>query len=460
MVLESAGVLWIIKGGAISGVIPEMSTISGIARVIRAEAPAVQLVTLDIDSSTALDSSITAERTQAVFASTRAAQNPQNPDNEFALRDGCILINRIHEHQAMDKMLTNLGKMPAATLLPFGSGNRSVKLEIRVPGMLDTLQFVDDPRIAMPLPADHIELQVKATGLDFMDIMVSMGQISDSVLGLECGGIVTKVGSNVSSFELGDRVISFTGGSFTTKLRAPAALVQPISDSMGLDIVAFIPLIYSAAYDSLFDAARLQAGETILIHAAAGGVGQAAVILAQHLNAEIFVTVGIEEKKTLLMKAFGTREDHIFNSGNLDFAKGIMRLTDGKGVDVVLNSLAGEALRQTWNCIATFGRFIEIGEKDIVGNTGLDMAPFVRNVSFISVDWLAIGRQSIKLTARTMEDVVALIQKGVLRAIEPVTAFCYSEVEQAFRFLQGGKSPGKVVLVPHEEDLVPLSGFC
>ena len=457
LALESAGVLWVTRGGAISGFVPEMSAISGLARVIRAEAPAVQLVTLDIDPSTALNSSVTAKGIQGVFASTCATQSPQNPDNEFALRDGSVLINRIHEYQAMDNMLTNLGKAPAATLLPFGSGNRPLKLEVRVPGMLDTLQFVDDPRIAMPLPADDIEVQVKATGLNFMDIMVSMGQISDSILGLECSGIVTEVGSNVSSFKAGDRVMTFTEGSFATKLRVPAAVVQPIPEGMGFDIAASIPLIYSTAYYSLFDAARLQAGETILIHAAAGGVGQAAIILAQHLHAEIFVTVGSEEKKAVLMNAYGIKEDHIFNSRNLDFVKGIMRMTDGKGVDVVLNSLAGEALRQTWNCIAMFGRFVEIGKKDIVGNTGLDMAPFMRNVSFISVNLLAIGRNSIKLTARIMEDVVALIRKGVIRAIEPVTTFPYSEVEQAFRFLQGGKSPGKVVVVPHEEDLVPVS---
>ncbi len=460
MALESAGVFWVTRGGAISGAVPEMSTISGLARVIRAEAPAVQLVTLDIDPSTALDSIATAEVIQGAFTSTCAGQKSQNSENEFALREGFILVNRIHEHQAMDKMLTNLGKTPAATLLPFDSCNRSLKLEVRVPGMLDTLQFVDDQRIAMPLSAEDIEIQVKATGLNFMDIMVSMGQISDSVLGLECSGIVTKVGSNVTSFKSGDRVMAFTEGSFATKVRAPAAVVQPIPEGMDFEVAASIPLIYSTAYYSLFDAARLQAGETILIHAAAGGVGQAAIILAQHLHAEIFVTVGSEEKKTLLMKAYGIREDHIFNSRNLDFAKGIMRMTDGKGVDVVLNSLAGEALRQTWNCIAMFGRFIEIGKKDIVGNTGLDMAPFMRNVSFISVNLLVIGRKCIKLTARIMEDVVALIRKGVIRAIEPVTKFPYSEVEQAFRFLQGGKSPGKVVVVPHEEDVVPVSDSC
>ena len=459
MILESDGVLWITRGGAISGTIPEMSAISGLSRVIRAEAPAVKLNTLDIDPYLSIDSSATAASIQGIFSSTCAKQFSQNSDNEFALRDDFVLISRIHEHNAMDDMLTKLGKAPAATLLPFGSNNRPLKLEVRVPGMLDTLQFVDDPRTTAPLPADDVEIQVKATGLNFMDIMVSMGQISDSILGLECSGIVTEVGSNVSAFNPGDRVMTFTEGSFATKLRVTAAVVQSIPEGMGFDVAASIPLIYSTAYYSLFDAARLQAGETILIHAAAGGVGQAAIILAQYLGAEIFVTVGSEEKKALMMKAYNIKEDHIFNSRNLDFVKGIMRMTDGRGVDVVLNSLAGEALRQTWNCIAMFGRFVEIGKKDIVGNTGLDMAPFMRNVAFISVNLLAIGRNSIKLTARIMEDVVALLRKGVIRAVQPVTSFAYSEVEQAFRFLQGGKSPGKVIVVPHEKDLVPVSIF-
>ena len=116
------------------------------------------------------------------------------------------------------------------------------------------------------------------------------------------------------------------------------------------------------------------------------GLGQAAIQLAKHIGAEIFVTVGNLEKRRLIMREYQIPEDHIFNSRDTTFAKGILRMTNGRGVDVVLNSLAGEALRQTWECIAMFGRFIEVGKKDILANSGLEMMPFLRNVTFASVN--------------------------------------------------------------------------
>lgn len=116
------------------------------------------------------------------------------------------------------------------------------------------------------------------------------------------------------------------------------------------------------------------------------GLGQAAIQLAKHVGAEIFVTVSSEEKRRLLEEEYQIPEDHIFNSRDTAFARGILRMTNGKGVDVVLNSLADEALRKTWECIAMFGRFIEVGKKDILANNGLDMMPFLRNVTFASVN--------------------------------------------------------------------------
>lgn len=116
------------------------------------------------------------------------------------------------------------------------------------------------------------------------------------------------------------------------------------------------------------------------------GLGQASIQLAKHRGAEIFVTAGSKVKRELLRDEYQIPADHIFNSRNLDFTKGIMRMTNGKGVDVVLNSLSGEALRKTWECISMFGRFLEVGKRDILGNTGLEISPFLRNVTFAGVN--------------------------------------------------------------------------
>ena len=247
-------------------------------------------------------------------------------------------------------------------------------------------------------------------------------------------------------------------GCHQTYVRNPAIMFQLIPEDMTFEFAASIPSIYCTVYYSLFDAAKLKKGESILIHAAAGGVGQAAIIIAKHLEAEIFATVGTEEKK-FIMDTYGIPDDHIFYSRDLSFAKGIMRMTDGKGVDVVLNSLTGEAPRQSWHCLAFCGRFIELGKRDIVGNTGLDMEPFIRNVTFSSVNLLGIYRSNVQLSARIFEDAMRLVHQGVFKAVQPITLFDYSQMESAFRFLQTGKYLGKIVMRPRDEDLVPVSTF-
>jgi NADPH:quinone reductase-like Zn-dependent oxidoreductase len=254
-----------------------------------------------------------------------------------------------------------------------------------------------------PLPDDHVEIEVRAVGLNFRDVLICMGEISDNYLGNECAGVVTKVGAAVRHLQVGDRVNAWCLGSFSTSVRNPADCVERIPDSMSFATAASLPAVYVTAYYGLIYLARLRAGESVLIHAAAGGVGQAAIQFAKMIGAEIFVTVGTMEKKGHLIAAYGIAEDHIFASRDLTFASGIMRVTGGRGVDVVLNSLAGEALKATWRCIALFGRFIEIGKKDIEANSRLDMAPFV-NVTLASVDISIILRQNRKLAAELFSE--------------------------------------------------------
>jgi NADPH:quinone reductase-like Zn-dependent oxidoreductase len=234
--------------------------------------------------------------------------------------------------------------------------------------------------------------------------MVSMGLVADTVLGADAAGTITHVGSKVTMVKPGDRVALMSIGAYRNILRANETLVQILPDAMTFEEGASLPCVYITAYQSLVEIGRLSHGESILIHSAAGGecpnlliglhvrltrslgLGQAAIQLAKHLGAEVFVTAGSPEKRKLLMDEHGIPNDHVFNSRDTTFAKGIMRMTNGKGVDVVLNSLAGEALRRTWECIADYGRFIEVGKKDILGNSGLEMMPFLRNVTFAGVN--------------------------------------------------------------------------
>ena len=189
--------------------------------------------------------------------------------------------------------------------------------------------------------------------------MVSMGLVADTVLGADAAGTIKRVGDKVTLVKPGDRVALMSLGAYRNIIRVDESVVQILPDSMTIEEGASLPCVYITAYQSLVTIGHLSDGESILIHSAAGGLGQAAIQLAKHLGAEIFVTAGSAEKRRLLMEEHGIPADHVFNSRDLTFAKGIMRMTNGKGVDVVLNSLAGEALRKTWECISDYGRFVE-----------------------------------------------------------------------------------------------------
>ncbi|KAG8623558.1 hypothetical protein KVT40_008534 [Elsinoe batatas] len=262
--------------------------------------------------------------------------------------------------------------------------------------------------------------------------MVAMGQLSQPALGVDCAGVVHRVGSRVEG-------------------------IVPGQAGMDLAAAAALPVVYTTAHYSLSTVARLRLGESVLIHGAAGGVGQAAIVLAQNIGAEIFCTVSSEAKRGLLVEKYGIPEENIFNSRDEDdFSLAVQRLTGGEGVDVVLNSLSGEALRRSWRCIKRFGRFVELGQKDIVGNTGLDMEPFLRNVSYHSVNMLDLLHYDLAGAAKAFAEVVELLRRDIAKPIAPTTVMPFSKMEEAFRMMQTGKHMGKIVLEAIDEDLVPM----
>lgn len=170
----------------------------------------------------------------------------------------------------------------------------------------------------------------------------------------------------------------------------------------------------------------------------------------------MYVTVGTSAKKRLIMERYNIAEDHIFSSRDATFAAGVMRITQRRGVNVILNSLAGEQLRQTWSCIADFGRFIEVGKRDIVGNTGLEMAPFMRHITFASVNLEHMEKVDRPQFAKLMQDTFDLIRRGAVSTVHPITTYSFSELEKACRIMQAGKHTGKIVITVEPDDVVPV----
>lgn len=276
--------------------------------------------------------------------------------------------------------------------------------------------------------------------------MAAMGQIPTQTLGLEVAGEIIRCGPGCTRVKPGMRVVLPKKPSFLTTMYTWEQDCEEVPADMDFATAASVPIIYMTAYVGLMMQGRLSKGETILIHAAVGGVGQAVLQMARWVGAEIYVTVGSNAKKQLLIDHYGIPEERIFSSRDLTFAAGIMRATKGRGVDVVVNSLAGEALRETWHCIAFGGRFIEVGKRDILGNTGLDMAPFLRQVTFTSVNLEAFEEQDPDGFRQTWHNVWALIARGIVGPVYPINKYGVSDAETAFRFMASGAHLGKVVV--------------
>lgn len=286
--------------------------------------------------------------------------------------------------------------------------------------------------------------------------MVTMGQMPDNLLGFEASGVVSRVGRAVAQLAVGDKVSTIGHGAHRGVFCNNARLCQRMPHDLSFEEAAGLPLVFSTAFYALVHVARAKRGQTILIHAAAGGVGQAAIQIAQHLGLEIYATAGTADKRLLIQQTYHISEDHIFDSRDLSFAKGVLRMTNGRGVDCVLNSLSGEALRQSWTCVAPFGTFVEIGMTDILSNSGLDMRLFGRNITFTFFNLKDIMTENLELMEEILKATFDLLRRGIIKPILPLTVYPIKEVESAFRLMQTGKHRGKIVLTWEKKDTLSM----
>ncbi|KAF7175096.1 hypothetical protein CNMCM7691_006500 [Aspergillus felis] len=378
-------------------------------------------------------------------------------DDEFQERDGMLQVARIFNSPEGNDGVRHCLE-DSVRVQRLADQERPLRLTILKPGLMDTLTFIEDDRMKVPLGESEIEVDVKATGVNFKDIMAAMGLVEVSLIGQEASGIVTATGSAAASrFQRGDRVTLLWEGMHATKLRIDHRLAVHIPDSMSFEVAAALPMVHATAYHALVNVAKLRPGQSVLIHAAAGGVGQAALQLAAHLGLVAYVTVGSEDKRRLLMEKCNVPEAHIFHSRDASFAKAIKRVTGGRGVDCVLNSLSGELLRVSWTCLAPFGTFVEIGLRDITNNMCLDMRPFSGSTTFAFINIANFfNAEGLDVLGQILSDAFDLVHKGVLGAAYPLTVYPVAQLETAFRTMQQGKHRGKLVLSFEDNAQAPV----
>ncbi|MGB0468442.1 MAG: SDR family NAD(P)-dependent oxidoreductase [Pontibacterium sp.] len=332
-----------------------------------------------------------------------------------------------------------------------------ISLGFDLPGQLRNLQWQAH---STRLPADNeIEIEVIATGLNFRDIMYALGMLSDeaiengfagATMGLEFSGRILRTGKDVDNFSIGDEVVGFGSSCFSNRIITTPYAVAPMPAGLSFEGAATIPTTFLTVYYALHHLARLQPGEKVLIHGAAGGIGIAAIQIALWLGADIYATVGSKEKQEFL-ELIGIPPERIYNSRALTFAEQILQDTADKGVDVVLNSLAGEAINQNFRVLKPFGRFLELGKRDFYENTHIGLRPFRNNISYFGIDADQLQQELPELTTRLFGELMELFSEGTLFPL-PYTKFNAHQVVDAFRYMQQAKQIGKII-VTYEEGL-------
>lgn len=457
--ITSKSLLWISgqekvteKGEAAKGLI------NGMARVVRRENEGVKFITIDIQQDLASPGSELDKQILDIAESCfwPASETERSTEHEYTIQNNTVMIPRVQPDTKFNEWIDRVLGDDRLDTLPYHQANRRLKLHVETPGLLSSLRFVEDDLLASPLCADDIEIEARAYGVNFKDVFIALGQMLPGVNMIgEVAGVVTAVGSAMQGrFNVGDRVTGVGAQPFTSRARVKGLMSCRLPDSVTFTVGASIPIIYMTAYHCIVEVARLRKGQTILIHAASGGVGQAAIQLAQHIGGEIFATVGSAAKRQILIDRYNIPEDHIFSTRSRTFKHGVLRLTKDKGVDVVLNSLSGEWLNDSWECVARLGTFVEIGKTDIYKRSHLSMVPFDRSITFAAVDLVVLFESQIGRMNDEFQTVMGMFESGILTPVAPVTAIPISNIEEAFRLIASRKHTGKIVVEAHSDALV------
>jgi thioester reductase-like protein len=422
----SAPALWFLTRGALApldGDIPDPTQIPlhGLGRVLQSEVRELTVRCVDADwSGTEIASLV------------RECNFPARED-QIAYRGSTRFVPRYRYAEPSCQRQT-----PPAPL-----SEQPARLTSRQFGVLDHLHLESlDPTAPA---AGEVEVEVRATGLNFRDVMKALKIYpSDApdfrLLGDEFSGVIRRVGPSATRFQTGDRVTGVWAGAFTSRITLGEKLLCPLPDHLSFEEGCTLFTASLTAHYALHEIARIKPGERVLIHSAAGGVGLAAVHMAAAAGAEVFATAGSTSKRDLL-RSLGVK--YTYDSRTLEFAEEIMRDTRGEGIDIVLNSLAGEAIPKSLSCLRIGGRFIEIGKRDIYANTRLGLRPFKNGLLFCSVD---LARMiSPEGLPPTIERVSRMVQDGTFRPL-PYRTFSFARPASAFHFMAQGRHVGKIIL--------------
>jgi acyl transferase domain-containing protein/NADPH:quinone reductase-like Zn-dependent oxidoreductase/acyl carrier protein len=417
-------------GNASGAAILSQMPVAALARGLATEAPEYKLRVIDADA-----------KMRATPAKLAAHILTQAAESELVLRDDKCFAPRLHLTQADDyePQWLSVAQEDKAT---------NFHATMDTPGVIDNVALAEIPLV--DLSDDKVRVRIRSVGLNFRDIMAVTGLLPVEAepepawqnLGLEFGGVIEAVGSSVTNFKPGDRVMGLGKHCLQKFISIDPRALMLVPDHITLAQAATIPSAFATAHYALNHTGRMRKGDKVFIHVATGGVGTAAVQLAQAAGAEIFATAGNPAKRRLLHE-LGV--PHVMDSRSLKFADDVMRITNGTGVDVLLNSLPGDYITKGLDIMAPYGRFLEIGKRDVYEDAAIGMKALRRNISLSVLDLAAMGQERPDLMADLFAELAQMVQNKSITPL-PLTEFPVSQISDAIRYMSQAKHVGKVVV--------------
>ncbi|KAF6814469.1 Polyketide synthase-nonribosomal peptide synthetase 3 [Colletotrichum sojae] len=471
---SAADLVWVTGAGMLSNApSPDLTLSSGLSRALMMEQPALRFAVLDIGDIGAIEThgadvnvlgAICENVERALF------RRNTNSDAEFIQKEkaGLLHVSRFGPDWDMNALFRRrlvrgdpgaIQKTPLASLGPS-------KLSIGQVGVTDTIHFQQLSEPATPPPSGFVDVDLRTVSLNSKDIYSLSGRVDtiEGTLGLDFGGVISATAgpdAGSTGLAVGDRVVVWAPNHIRTTERVPVGCVHKLLPDEDLAVVPALLTVHATVLYALRDRAQLRAGESILIHAGAGTFGIAAIAHAQRVGAVVYTTVGSAAKREFLVRELGVPSSHIFSSRDASFVADVEAATCSRGVNVVVNSLVGDLLHHSWRCLADFGRFVEIGKRDLADAGRLDMDVFLRGCTFTVFDlselFYAEDKHHRDKWDSLMAEVLELYREGIIQPA-PITTFDVADIAKAYRHFHNRERVGKLVIsLQDPSSLVPAA---
>lgn len=460
LVSSATYILWITRGGQLLGDSPtniEWSPTTGLLRTLRVEMAKLKIPHLDLSPEMDLESARAVEVIHDCFFGSSPAKTYQ-VEMEYGEKNGDVLIPRFSSNDSFDHEIDRHASREKTFMGCLNEQDgRRLKLQVGKTGTAEALLWVDDDEseALSDLADDEVEVQTHFFALENEDMDVVKGASLRTVLSGQASGVVSRIGAKVTHLQPGQHVVVARPQVARMYIRLPQALVHAVPDSLPLSTAAALPRAYIAAYYALITMARLQPGQSILVHGGDSLVGQAAVQLAHHVGAEVFAVV---RRSVHRGRVPGVAPSRVFYSDDVSFPGAVRSATSGKGVDVVLQALPDIISPEAWACVGPFGHFVELGKtSNHVAYTQRASSLQAANAIFATLDVGALEQAKPEVFAEIFSTVQSLMASGAVGVLSAPSVFPVSDIGPALTELGSETSTGVVVIDAQADRRVPIT---